>query len=120
MDKTYAQIMDEIESLRREAETKREQEVRDVIVRIKEAIAVYGLTPADLGFGSGAGANGKRRGRPPGRKNAVRASAKKAAKAPKFADKGGNTWSGRGPRPRWLKEALAGGKTLEDFAAAKK
>ena len=26
------------------------------------------------------------------------------------------TWSGRGKRPTWLNEALAGGKTLEDFA----
>ena len=27
------------------------------------------------------------------------------------------TWSGRGKRPTWLTEALAAGKSLEDFAA---
>lgn len=120
MEKTYAQIMEQIETLRREADAKREQEVRDVVARIKEAIAVYQLTPADLGFGSGNGTAGKRRGRPPGRKTAKRAAAKKAAKPAAYADKSGNTWSGRGPRPRWLKEALAGGKTLEEFATGKK
>lgn len=26
------------------------------------------------------------------------------------------TWTGRGKRPTWLNEALAGGKNLEDFA----
>lgn len=28
----------------------------------------------------------------------------------------GQTWSGRGLRPRWLAAAIASGKTLEDFA----
>jgi DNA-binding protein H-NS len=27
------------------------------------------------------------------------------------------TWSGRGKRPQWLNDALAEGKSLEDFAA---
>ena len=28
----------------------------------------------------------------------------------------GNTWGGRGPRPQWLRDALANGKSLQDFA----
>ena len=31
-------------------------------------------------------------------------------------DEQGNTWAGRGNRPRWLTEAIKGGKKLEDFA----
>ena len=27
----------------------------------------------------------------------------------------GETWTGRGPRPRWLREALTAGAVLEDF-----
>lgn len=46
-----------------------------------------------------------------GRKTA----ANKALKA-KYQDGAGNTWSGRGRRPRWIVEALAAGKTVEDFA----
>jgi hypothetical protein len=34
----------------------------------------------------------------------------------KFCDGAGNTWTGRGRRPKWLIEALAHGKRLEDFA----
>lgn len=29
----------------------------------------------------------------------------------------GDTWTGRGPRPRWLREALDAGAVLEDFLA---
>jgi hypothetical protein len=34
----------------------------------------------------------------------------------KFRDRTGNTWSGRGRRPKWLVAALADGERLEDFA----
>jgi hypothetical protein len=33
----------------------------------------------------------------------------------KYADENGNTWTGIGRRPKWLKDALATGKTLADF-----
>jgi DNA-binding protein H-NS len=38
--------------------------------------------------------------------------------APKYRnpDNPGETWAGRGLRPRWLVAALKGGKKLEDFA----
>ncbi|MDM0002617.1 H-NS family nucleoid-associated regulatory protein [Variovorax sp. J22P240] len=32
-----------------------------------------------------------------------------------YRDGAGNSWTGRGPQPRWMKEAIAGGKTLEDL-----
>ena len=37
----------------------------------------------------------------------------------KYADDAGNTWSGRGPRPRWVKDALASGKSLSDLLSPK-
>ncbi|WP_298295702.1 H-NS histone family protein [uncultured Litoreibacter sp.] len=45
---------------------------------------------------------------------------KKAAKAkPKVTHRdpanAANTWGGRGPRPAWLKEAIAKGKSPDDF-----
>ncbi|MEA2959650.1 MAG: DNA-binding protein [Alphaproteobacteria bacterium] len=39
--------------------------------------------------------------------------------APKFKGPGGETWAGRGARPRWLVAALKEGKKLEDFAVEK-
>ena len=116
MPKSYAQLMKQIDVLRHQAEGIKRKEVEGVIKRIKEAIAVYGLTAADLGLaGSGAGA---RRG--PGlKRGAAPSKAGKSAKVPgkpKYRDDAGHAWSGKGPRPGWFKAALASGKTLEDLA----
>lgn len=111
MTKTYSQLMKQIDALQREAQDMKRKEVEGVVERIKEAIKVYGLSAADLGLAGTraprAAKPGKKRGRKP---------AKAAAAAPKYADGTGNTWGGRGPRPAWLRNALAAGKQLADFA----
>lgn len=33
----------------------------------------------------------------------------------RYSDERGNTWSGKGSRPKWLKDALDKGRTLADF-----
>ena len=38
--------------------------------------------------------------------------------APKFKGPNGETWSGRGMKPRWLKQALTGGASQENFRIA--
>lgn len=108
MSKTYLQIQQEIEALQREAERLRQEEVAGVIARMKEAIRVYGLTAADLGLATGA------RKQPAG--NGAFAP---AAGAPKYRDESGNTWSGRGPRPQWLRDALAAGRSIDEFAVGR-
>jgi DNA-binding protein H-NS len=112
MTKTYSQLVKQIENLQREAEDMRRKEIDGVVTRIKEAIKAYGLTAADLGLGVRAPkavkAGKKRAGRKPGRPA--------AAAAAKYRDEAGNTWGGRGPRPAWLRNALAAGKQLADFA----
>jgi len=45
-----------------------------------------------------------------------RASALKGRKVPpKYRSPSGETWAGRGARPRWLVAAIKGGKKLDDF-----
>ena len=39
--------------------------------------------------------------------------------APKYRGPGGETWSGRGLRPRWLSAAIKSGRKLDDFLIAK-
>jgi DNA-binding protein H-NS len=112
MTKTYVQIQKQIESLQREADKLKRDEINDVIAKIKEAISVYELTAADLGFSVGAGRSGGTRGRPAA-KGRGRA---KSAGTVKFRDEAGNVWGGRGPRPQWLRDALGAGKQLSDFA----
>lgn len=113
--KTYAQILSQIDSLRKQAEGVREKEVKGVIAKIKDAIAVYGITAADLGFETApavtraSGAKGKAAGGKAGAK----------ARPARYADGTGNTWGGFGKRPDWLRAALAAGKQLSDFAVTK-
>ncbi len=115
MTKSYAQIVKQIETLKQEAEKARRKEIEGVVGRIREAIAVYALTAEDLGFGAKAlrGGKGARPARKRGRK-ATR-SAQPAGDV-KFRNETGGTWVGRGKRPQWLRDALAGGKQLSDFA----
>ncbi len=121
MTKTYLQLQKQIAALTKEAEDLKRAETEGVVARIKEAIAAYGLTAADLGLAGG------RRGRPAGKAVAAaaprKAAAKGAAKAArkgapvkvKYRDGNGNTWTGRGLQPRWLKAALAAGAKIDDF-----
>jgi DNA-binding protein H-NS len=115
--KTYLEIQKQIEQLKEEAERLRKAEASDVLARIKEAIAVYGFTAADLGVGRAAGRQTKtaqgivKKARKSKKANAA------ATSAPKFKDDQGNVWSGRGPRPGWFKAALEAGKSADDLLA---
>lgn len=114
MAKTYTQLMKQIDDLQREAEDLKRKEIEGVIDRIRGAIAVYGLTAADLGLAPAKRTAARR----PAGPRAAKAGGKRKAKAAavKFRDEAGNTWGGRGPRPAWLRAALAAGKSLSDFA----
>ena len=84
-----------------------------MVAKIKEAIAHYGLSAADLGLSK------------PARKQAsVAKTAKKTSKGStagksgrpaKFQDDQGHAWSGIGKRPAWFKAALAAGRTADDL-----
>jgi DNA-binding protein H-NS len=43
------------------------------------------------------------------------AMGKRAASSAKYTDGFGNSWTGMGPTPKWLKAAVAGGRTKEEF-----
>lgn len=118
MSRTYADVMQEIDGLKAEAAQLKASEVADVIGRIKQAIEVYGLSAADLGFSRPGPKPGRKPGPKPGRKpgrKPGKAAAKGASRDAKYRD-GDKVWGGRGPRPKWLREAIAAGKSLKDFA----
>jgi DNA-binding protein H-NS len=83
------------------ADVQREQRA-EAIAQVKTLMAEYGLTLADIGGATKATVAPRR------------ASAKVAAKYRDPAS--GNTWSGRGLKPKWLTTALESGRTLSDFA----
>jgi DNA-binding protein H-NS len=122
MARTLSEIQSEISRLKKEADKIRSAEVKEVVSRIRKAIAHYGLTAQDLfGKAAAAGAAGKGAGRKRGaaaKKGKGGAAAK--AKGPavvRYRDENGNTWVGRGKRPQWLRDALTAGRKLEEFAA---
>ena len=72
----------------------------DAVGKVKALMAEHGLSIADLGSRGSA--------------KAVRGGGGKVAA--KYRDAAtGQTWSGRGLRPNWLKAAIASGRKLEDF-----
>jgi len=58
-----------------------------------------------------------RRGRPPAAARRSKLAGRKLA--PKYRDRSGNTWSGRGAQPRWMTAAIKAGAKRDDFLIAK-
>ncbi|KQU75640.1 MULTISPECIES: H-NS family nucleoid-associated regulatory protein [unclassified Rhizobacter] len=92
-------------ALEQEIEATQKRERQDAIAKVKSLMNEYGLSPSDLTGKSSTKTGGK-------------AGASKGGKvAAKFRNNAtGETWSGRGLQPKWLKAAVAAGKKLEDFA----
>ena len=85
---------------------KRPQWLRDALAaggRLEDFLGQAG--PASAAPGNAAAGAGRKR-----------QQAKGGGKA-KYRDDAGHVWSGRGPRPRWLKDALAAGRTMEELQA---
>src|SRR4051812_12203847 len=104
MAQTYTQIQRQIDALQKQADKLKQKEVGGVVDRIKEAISHYGLTPDQLFGASGAGA---RKATSSSAKAGSMGSRTKGTSSAAYTDGAGNTWGGRGPRPRWLRDALA-------------
>ena len=95
------ELLTQKEALDREIETTKKQERGDAIRKVQALMAQYGLTPADLAVRN-----------PPKAKGST--GKKVAAKYRNNST--GESWSGRGLQPKWLKAALAAGRKLSDFA----
>lgn len=82
------------------------EERSTAIAKVRALMAEHGLTTADLA------------GKAPTVRVAAAPGPKAGGKvAPKFRNGAtGETWSGRGLQPKWLKAALASGAQLADFA----
>jgi DNA-binding protein H-NS len=56
----------------------------------------------------------------PGQRRKMGKSLKGKKVPPKYRSPSGETWAGRGARPRWMVEALKKGKKMESFLIKKK
>ncbi len=116
MAKSLQTLLNQIAQLQKEADALRSREKADVIARIQEAIAHYGITADELFGARPARAARKRATAAPGKR---RAAAKKTGGVAKYTDGAGRTWSGVGKRPNWFKDAIAAGKQPEDLLIAR-
>jgi DNA-binding protein H-NS len=111
---TSKELLRRIDALRQQAEHMKRKERPGVVARIKEAIAQYGLTPKDLDFTTTADQVTEPRATKPAN---VEARTRKRPSVVKYRDGAGNQWTGYGPRPKWLKQALADGASEASLRA---
>lgn len=95
------ELIDQQKALEDKIKTLRAAEKGDVVAKIKKQIAEYAITAEELGF-------------------SVKAAKVKAAKAEKVVkyrnpENDKETYGGKGPYPKWLNDAIANNKKLEDF-----
>ncbi len=98
---TLQDLLDRKAALEKEIEVTRRHERAEAISKVKSLMAEYGLSMADLSA------------RAPSKASAGKGG-KVAAKYRNTAT--GDTWSGRGLQPKWLKAALAAGRKIDEFA----
>ncbi len=88
--------------LEKQLQEARRVERAGVIAQIKNLLTQHGLTVEDLGLKGGVVAK--------------KSSAAGRSVEPKYRNKDtGETWSGRGLKPKWVNAALAQGKSLDDL-----
>jgi DNA-binding protein H-NS len=121
MAKALTTLLKQIAQLQKQADALRSREKTEVVDRIKEAIAHYGITTDELFGGAPAKATRKRAAKPAGKTagKARKPAAKKVGGVAKYTDGAGRTWSGVGKRPNWFKDAIAAGKTAEDLLVSR-
>jgi DNA-binding protein H-NS len=84
---SYKELLAQREKLEKQIEEAKAREYAEVLGEIKQKMADYGITLAELGSTRGKGKAGRPR----------------ASVAPKYRDpKSGTTWSGRGKPPKWI------------------
>lgn len=134
---TYEKLQRQIATLQAQADKLRRKEVDEVIERMRTAIAFYGITAQELGFSDGAApvrtkaargaaakpaakesVAGKRAGKHARKSAGRRGKSASASQEARYRDENGNAWVGRGKRPQWLRDALAAGRTLDEFRVA--
>lgn len=98
---TYKELQAQIENLQKQAEEARRVEIEEALKKVRELIRAHGLTIADIGKRTFAAAG-------------IPKAGKKPAVAAKYRNPAtGESWSGRGPRPGWIKKALEEGRADE-------
>lgn len=126
MAKSYSDLLAARHALDAQIEAARKREAAGVIKRIREAIAVYGLTAEDV-FGDVPSKSRVPKISKTTKKGAPRETTRKKTRVKtshhkrpvKYSDGMGNTWSGGGSMANWLRQKLDEGHSLDEFLVEK-
>ena len=106
----------QIEKLQKQASQIKAKEFHKTVLEIREKMHAFGISVKDLqpakSLNSTVGATTKK---------TAKTAVKKTVSAPvaaKYRGPEGQTWTGRGLTPRWLKTLLDQGRTKEEFLIA--
>jgi DNA-binding protein H-NS len=108
-------IQSQIQKLQKQAAEIKTREFDKTVEEIRTKMEAFGITAKDLQTVK-RGAKGKKA--VVARKSSTKGASKAAGStvAAKYHGPNGETWTGRGLTPRWLKSLLEQGRTKEDFA----
>lgn len=107
----YTELEELIDLAKQAREGKLEEARRSLMAEFEEKAASIGLTTAQLfGQEQRTPEKGKR-----GRRSAEPQAGPKADAVVKFRSPNGETWSGRGRKPKWLTHAESSGQSAEQF-----
>lgn len=98
---TLQELLAQKAALEKQIEEVRREDRASAIAQVKALMAQHGLTAADLVM------------KPVQPRASSRSGGKVAAKYRN--QETGETWSGRGLKPKWLSAALAAGRSLQEF-----
>lgn len=127
--KSLIELQAQIEDLQKQAAVVRTRQYSKAVADIAATMKAFGIPLAEVSKALGKIAGKKARGRPakvalpakPGRKARPNGAAapKKARKGKsvpiKFKGPEGETWSGRGKQPVWLRKLVESGRKPEEF-----
>jgi DNA-binding protein H-NS len=99
---SLAELLKQKADLERQIASAQSESRSKAIADVRALMAQHGLTAADLIVAA--------------RKASRTGGGTTKPVAAKYKDDQGNSWSGRGLKPKWLTAALATGKKIEDFA----
>lgn len=119
---TYVELKQQADDLLRQAEAARKSEIGAAIAEIKAKMVAYGITLEDLG-GKAKAARGRKpkagkasgKAAKPAKATAKPAKARKPVAVKYRNSETGETWTGRGKPPTWLKAQEVAGRKREGF-----
>ena len=108
-------IQSQIDKLQKQASQIKAKEFHKTVLEIREKMHAFGITVRDL-----QSAKKVKNAAAPARKSTKAAGKKPAGAtvAAKYRGPDGQTWTGRGLSPRWMKALMEQGRSKEEFLIA--